>query len=322
MEFVESSIEEEVDCNNNEIKTFSIRIDYFNSINEFFFSFYTENFSLNKNLKAFQEILKEIAQLERNYSRHKRIKQKVCYVEIKDDHSTLTDSLSFKSNIRIKILNKTNELPKILFGIISQKNAITSKNYNEVLSKLKKDSENKLLLGDLITKMLKDELLIQIEKIIEHPLFWNPKQKIEFFIEAHKFFKRKNISEEIINQLEMFNTNYFSQSTEGSIAPVISCDMYEEVEIDGEWINIKDIGHRGKDFEKMKTIQNYLKFFRDMWNHADDEKYPVRGKWLGYNAANGKLDQEIFWNHITQPCPQLLLSIYNKFYEQIKEFTT
>ena len=166
---------------------------------------------------------------------------------------------------------------------------------------------------------VKDEL--QIEKIIEHPLFWNPKQKIKFFIEAHKFFKRKNISEEKINQSEMFNTNYFSQSTEGSIAPVISCD-YGEVEIDGEWINIKDIEHHGKDFENMKTIQIYLKFFRDMWNHADEEKYSLRGKWLGYNYANGKLDQNIFWNHITQPCPQLLLSIYNEFYEQIKEFTT
>ena len=209
---------------------------------------------------------------------------------------------------------------KILFGIINQKNAITSENYNEVLSKLKKNSENKFLLGDLITKMLEDEL--QIEKIIKHPLFWNPKQKIEFFIEVHKFFKRKNISEEKINQLEKFNTNYFSRPTKGSIASVISCDMYGEVEIDGEWINIKNIKHRGKDFEKMKTIQNYLKFFRDMWNHADEEKYSVRGKWLGYNEANEKLDQEIFWNRITQPCPQLLLSIYNEFYEQIKEFTT
>ena len=322
MELVEFSFEEEVhvDCNNNETKEFSTETRYFNSINKFFFPFYTENFSLNQNLKAFQEILKQIAQLERNHSRHKRIKQKVCYVEIKDDHSTLTDSLSFKSNIRIKFLNKRNELPKILFGIISQKNTIISENCNEVLSNLKKNSENKLLLGDLITKMLEDEL--QIEKIIEHPLFWIPKQKIEFFIEVHKFFKRKNISEEIINQLEMFNTNYFSRPTEGSIAPVISCDMYEEVEIDGEWINIKNIKHHGKDFERMTTIQNYLKFFRDMWNHADDEKYPVRGKWLGYNEANGKLDQNIFWNRITQPCPQLLLSIYNEFYEQIKEFTT
>ena len=171
-----------------------------------------------------------------------------------------------------------------------------------------------ILAEDVIKNIF--DIQLSLDKIIEHPLFWTAIEKIQFFKKMNKYFEidAKRIK---INKLDNSNTNSCGLEQGDLETLVISSDMYGEVEVEGKIINIQEIKHHGKEFENMKTVKDFLRFFRNMWEHADDKQYPQRGEWLGYKEADGKVDPNIFWKNITQPWPDLLLTLFNNNLEKI-----
>ena len=300
---------QEPDSNNNLIETFSKDLYYFKTIDQFF-TFFSENVSLSMYLKTFKRFVEEIIRLERNNKNHTTNKLKKGYIEIKNDCDQLFCSVAFQKNIRKSILEKTNKLVNILVTILSEKLSSVDKKDDEI----QRFIELEILAKDVIKKIFDTQL--SLDKIIEHPLFWTAIEKIEFFKKINEYIKidAKPIK---INKFNNSNTNSCGLEQGSLETLVISSDMYGEVEINGKIINIQKIKHHREEFKKMKTVENFLKFFRNMWEHADDKQYLQRGEWLGYKEADGKVDPYIFWKNITQPWPSLLLDLFNIYHKKI-----
>ena len=296
--------EQEADNNNNLIETFSKVLYHFKTIDQFFV-FFSKNVSLSMYLKTFKRFVEEIIKLERNNKNHTKNKLKKGYIEIKDDYNKLFCSVAFQKNIRKSILEKTKTLENILVTNLSEKLSSFNKKDDEI----QRFIELEILAKDVIKKIFDTQL--SLDKIIEHPLFWTAIEKIEFFKKINEYIKI-NAKPTKINKFE----NVFEQGYLETL--VLSSNMYGKVEIDGKIINIQEIKHHGKEFKNMKTVKDFLRFFRNMWEHADDKQYPERGEWLGYKEADGKVDPNIFWKNITQPWPDLLLTLFNIYHKKYK----
>lgn len=290
------------DGNNNKEHKIGEKLYIFTTISNFL-CYIKSNFNVDVNKRIYKNIFAELAELHRIESSLLSSKKETCYFEILNNKKKLICSVFFYATVKKEIGTILKELKELI--VCKEKQHYSSNNQEQNKSEMNIFEH---FLNDVENKKWQ-------EPGFDHPIFWTARKKIKFCLKAWREFKNKPELTTNLGKLEEISSKLENQNKSNSKLSLL--DYYGEVEIDKSKRLLKDIKDRKDGLQSMKTVEDFLRVFRNMWEHADDNNYPERRSWLGYDERLRKVDCDTFWTNITKPWDGLLLHVYNHYLENI-----